>query len=95
MSTPKKSPVRNLNAAKGARGGARPGAGRKPRSPGDPADAWRGGRPATRGDVRGRSLRAVAATEAEAEYWRSKAREAGIPLEVFLAEIIRKALGSP
>lgn len=40
-------------------------------------------------------MRAVAATEEEAEYWRGKAREAGIPLEIFLAEIIRRVLGSP
>jgi hypothetical protein len=100
MSTTKKTPARNLNAAqsgkpKATRGGARPGAGRKPRSPDDPPEAWRGGRPVTRGDVRGRSLRVIAATEAEAELWRSKAHDAGIPLEVFLAEIVRDALGSP
>jgi hypothetical protein len=91
----KKPPARNLNAGsatKPKRGGARPGAGRKPRAPNDPPASWRGGRPATRGDIRGRSLRLIAATEAEAEAWRALAKEAGVPLEVFLAQIVRDAL---
>jgi hypothetical protein len=77
---------------KAKRGGPRPGSGRKPKAPGE---IWKGGRPATRGDVRGRIIQAVAATEDEAEYWRTKARSSGAPLEVFFASILRDALGSP
>ena len=74
------------------RGGARPGAGRKPKSPDDPPSAWRGGRPATRGDVTGRAVHARADTVEEANGWREKARESGMPFELFFALVIREAL---
>jgi hypothetical protein len=89
MST-KKSPV--ASTPKSKRGGARAGAGRKPRSPDDPPSAWRGGRPATRGDVTGRAVQARADSVEEANHWRAKAHASGMPFEIFFASVLRSAL---